>query len=262
MKGKTMDRSGVRTGLVIFALAAGLSAAPAMAAGALVLNGKIASTDVRTLNGSAYVKLSDLAKALGMNITRRSDGNYELATAGGANQVEGLRQGKIGDVLFDGRWRFQVLSVEMPDSYTMKTAGDTPSSWPRDIIEFDTPTQVLRAKPGYKLVVVNCRMRNGQKTSQTFWLAELPGNNVNTAITDKNGQSYAPVGFDLRGGPNQSGQMLPGAKEEFPILFSVPKDAEVRDLIFTLKNNGEGEPHDVRVSLTGAAPAAAPAAAP
>src|SRR5215211_7802906 len=90
----------------------------ALAGPSLVMNGKVASTNVRTIDGSAYVKLADVAKALGMVVVKRGDG-YEIKKAGGANPIQGVLQGKIGDVLFDGKWRFQALEVQQPESYTM-----------------------------------------------------------------------------------------------------------------------------------------------
>jgi hypothetical protein len=226
----------------------GLAASPVRAGETLVMNGTTASTDVRTLNGSAYVKLSDVAKALGMVLVKRP-GGYELTKAGGANQVQGVTQGKVGDVLFDGKWRFQVLSVEKPDSYTMKTPGVEPSSWPRDIIDYSSTTRILKAKPGYQLVVLNGRVTTGVKQKRTLWTASIDKQN-NTALTDTEGSSYTPVGYDFEGGPTQSKWLVQGAALSFPILFSVPETAVLKDLIFTLKNNQTDEKaNDVRVSL-------------
>src|SRR5262249_44397470 len=134
-------------------------------------------------------KLADVAKALGMVLVKRA-GGYEITTAGGANQVQGVAQGKIGDVLFDGRWRFQVLSLETPEAYTMKVPSVEPSSYPADLIEYDRTTHGVRSKPGYKLIVLQCRMANGQKSTQTFWLARK---DVNTALADAQGESHVPV---------------------------------------------------------------------
>ena len=229
------------------ALALALNVLPAQAAEKLVYNGKMASSDVRVIDGNAYVKLGDLAKALGMVVVKLPGGGYELTKPGGANQVQGVTQGKIGDVLFDGRWRFQVLSLHTPESYTMKVPSVSPSSHPRDIIEFSESTRILRPKPGYKLVVVQCRMSNGQKTSQTFWIAQR---DVNTALADMQGESHAPVGYDLEGAPIQSKMLLPGAATSFALLFSVPVGVQVKDLVFTLKNNDSSQKgNDVRVSL-------------
>src|SRR5688500_15525819 len=68
----------------------------------LVINGKVVSRDVRIINGRPYAPLADIARGMGQTLAKRGSG-YELAAAGGANQVEGLR-GKIGDTLFDGKW--------------------------------------------------------------------------------------------------------------------------------------------------------------
>ena len=232
--------------LLVFALPMG----SAWADQNLVMNGKVVSTSVRTVGGSPYVKLSDVAKALSMVVSKRP-GGYEITKSGGTNQVQGL-QGKIGDLLFDGRWRFQVLSVAQPDTYTMKTPGDEPSSYPADTINFDRKTQLVSPKSGYKLVVIQCRMINGQKNKQTFWLAAKDGNN---ALADQQGESYAPIGYDLEGAPIQSKPLLPGAKTDFPILFSVPQNIELKDLVFTLRNNDFSQKgNDVRVSLTPALP--------
>jgi hypothetical protein len=242
-----MNRFVTRMELAGLALGLALSATPALAGPTLVLNGKTASTDVRTINGSAYVRLADVAKALGMIVVKRP-GGYEIIKSGGANQVEGVTQGKIGDVLFDGRWRFQVLSLETPDSYTMKTPSVEPSSHPRDIIEYDRANHVLRAKPSYKLVVLRCRMINGQKSTQTFWMGHRE---VNNALADTKGESHAPVGYDIEGAPIESKPLLPGAKTDFAVLFSVPEGTEVKDLVFTLRNNDSAlKANDVRVSLT------------
>ena len=232
--------------LLVFALPMG----SAWADQNLVMNGKVVSTSVRTVGGSPYVKLSDIAKALSMVVSKRP-GGYEITKSGGTNQVQGL-QGKIGDLLFDGRWRFQVLSVAQPDTYTMKTPGDEPSSYPADTVNFDRKTQLVSPKSGYKLVVIQCRMINGQKNKQTFWLAAKDGNN---ALADQQGESYAPIGYDLEGAPIQSKPLLPGAKTDFPILFSVPQNIEMKDLVFTLRNNDFSQKgNDVRVSLTPALP--------
>jgi hypothetical protein len=65
-----------------------------------------------------------------------------------------------------------------------------------------------------------------------------------------NGTSYAPIGYDFEGSPIQSKRLVFGASLSFPILFSVPQDTRVKDLIFTMKNNQTSEPgNDVRVSL-------------
>lgn len=85
-----MSRLPLAAGLAALALCA----APALAGDTLVMNGKIASTDVRTVGGSTYVKLSDVAKALGMVLVKRP-GGYELTKAGGADQVQDDQRAEV-----------------------------------------------------------------------------------------------------------------------------------------------------------------------
>lgn len=223
----------------------GASATIAAGGGKLILNGKVASTDVRTVNGSPYVKLSDMAKALGMVVVKRP-GGYELIKAGGAGQVEGALQGKIGDTLFDGKWRFTVLGIETADSYTLKAPGEPyPYNAP---VKYNHVTRVLQPEPGHKLIVIQCRIANGQKTTQTLWIVQK---DTRTALADTKGESHAPVAHDVAGAPIQTQPLLPGAKKEFPLVFSVPQGTEAKDLIFTLRNNSSSEKGtDVRISLT------------
>ncbi|MES2461894.1 MAG: hypothetical protein V4671_15020 [Armatimonadota bacterium] len=237
-----------RTLVSALVLVIGIGAASAAGGGKLIFNGKVASTDVRTVNGSAYVKLSDMATALGMVVVKRGDG-FELVKKGGANQVDGVLQGKIGDTLFDGQWRFTVLSIQTPESYVVKTPSIREILRGTDNISNDEKTGTLRAATGYKLVVIQCRVTNGQKSPQTFWLGK---DAVKNALAGRDGQSHAPFGYDLEGAPTQSKTLLPGAAALFPILFSVPEATEPKDLVFTLRNNdfsSNGKSSDVRVSL-------------
>lgn len=223
-----------------------IGALTAAQADTLTLNGKTASSDVRMVGGSPYVKLSDVAKALGMVVVRRA-GGYELTKAGGANQVNGDVQGKMGDTLFDGRWRFTVLGMITADSLTFKSQGE-----PSDdggATKYNSVTRTFTPSSGNRLVILTCRISNGQKTAQTFWMAH---GDSNTALTDTDGQSYPPTAYDVNGAPIQTKVILPGAKVEFPLIFSIPTGAKVKDLVFTLRNNNSSEKgHDVRVSLAG-----------
>lgn len=247
-----MNRRDTRGALLALTTTLALSVtAHAQANPTLILNGKTASTDVRVINGSAYVSLADVARALGMIVVKRPGGGYEITKPGGANQVGGNLQGKIGDVLFDGQWRFQVLSVQTPDAYLVKTPGLQGLFRGISTIRNDENNRLVRAAPGFKLVVIQCRMANGQKSPQTFWLAQSSG--VNNALTDTQGESYAPFGYDLEGAPTQSKTLLPGAGTSFPILFSVPDATQLKDLVFTLRNNdfsaNKPKVSDVRVLL-------------
>ncbi len=57
------------------------------------LNGRKMSGDVRTINGCQYVPLSDVAKSLGMTVSKKN-GGYVLIAAGGANAIRGKVSGK------------------------------------------------------------------------------------------------------------------------------------------------------------------------
>ncbi|MCW3062294.1 MAG: hypothetical protein JWQ02_4115 [Capsulimonas sp.] len=236
-----------KRGRGVMAIAAAVMAAGPATAATVTMNGQVVSTDVRSLGGGQYIRLSDVAKALGMVVVKRA-GGYDLQKPGGANQV-GSTTGKVGDLLFNGQWRFRVQSVQTPDSYHVKTPGVSGQFRGIDNIKNDEASGVVTAAPGYKLVVIECRMANGQKTPQTFWLAK---NGVKNALTDTKGESYEPFGYDLEGSQAQSKRLLPGAGTTFPILFSVPEDTQLKDLIFTLRNNDFNETAkitDVRVSL-------------
>lgn len=212
----------------------------------LTLNGKTASSNVRIVGGSPYVKLSDVARALGMVVVKRA-GGYELTKAGGANQVNGDVQGKMGDVLFDGRWRFTALSMTTADTYTLKSQGEPGDD--NGASKFNSVARTFTPAPGNQLVILQCRLSNGQKTAQTFWMARQESN---TALTDTEGQSYPPSAYDVNGAPIQTKSLLPGAKIEFPLIFCIPTVAEAKDLVFTLRNNNSSEKgRDVRVSLKG-----------
>ncbi len=67
------------------------------------------------VNGTPYVKLADVAKALNMTVSRWGN-DYALSAAGGADQVEGL-QGKVGDTLFNRQFSLRVLEVVRTKRY-------------------------------------------------------------------------------------------------------------------------------------------------
>jgi len=224
--------------------AAIVAVASAAHADKLILNGKVASTNVKTVNGQPVVPLSDLAKAMGMVVVK-SNGRYEIKKAGGTYQVQDL-SGKVGDVLFDGKWRFQVLSVATPESFTMSTDAQPYKEY--SVSSFTNG--VFKPNAGYKLVVIKCRITNGQKTKQTLWTA-ISDQGMNTALTDSSGSSFPPLAYDYEGGPNVTKPLLPGASLTFPIIFGVRQDTRLKDLVFTLKNNETfTKGTDVRVSLS------------
>ena len=220
----------------------------------LFVGGKTASTDIRIIGGRPYVPLADMAKAMNGTAVKHKGGGYEITlgsvdtttpedgskadgvAAGGANEVRGTR-GKIGQVLFNGKWRFSVLSVDHAASYDSKFLPDKQTFAPTGDTE--------------ELVIVHCRMKNGQKDTQMAMLS--PVHPHHTGLADDQGQSYAPMGYDKRGGSSDEGpKLLPGAQTEFAILFSVPKGTVLKDLVFSIQTAYEDFPEggtDVRISL-------------
>ncbi len=214
----------------------------------LIVAGKTASTDIRLVDGRPYVPLSDMAKAMNGTVVKRKSG-YEIvlgdvdkaaaepkAVAGGANEVHGTR-GKIGEVLFNGKWRFSVLSVEHAASYDSQFLPDKRTFTPGGDTE--------------ELVLVHCRMKNGQNMTAVAMLSQIHPHN--TALTDNQSQSYAPMDYDKRGGHTDEGPtMLPGSQTEFVIVFSVAKGTTLKDLVFSEQNLDEAPDGgtDVRISLS------------
>lgn len=210
----------------------------------LVLNGKTASNDVRVISGKAYAPLKDIAKAQGLIVVPIS-GGYEIKTAGGATPIRGL-QGKVGDVLFDGKWRFQLLSIHKAGTYVLKNKSTTDYAVYNAIAELDDRTFLPRE--GRILLVVKCRLTNGRNANAALWTYN---NDTRTAIADSSGESHPPIAYDLEeSGPFQSKSLLPGAKTDFTVLFSIPNDKTPKDLVFTLRTiDNKDKGNDARVSL-------------
>jgi len=206
----------------------------------LTIDGTGISSDVRTLNGKAYVPVADVARYLKMTVSHGASG-YALATAGGAGQDNGARQGKLGDVLFTGKWRVTVQDVTTADEYQERY--------------YQNADKITPHGAGDTLVIVNCQLRNGLKQTQSPLLTErIPGN---TAIADANGQSYAPIDIDARQDTNKIGsyeaaKMLPGSAVKFALVFSVPKGTVPSALVFTIGNYPDdvgGKGVDLRIRL-------------
>jgi hypothetical protein len=167
---------------------------------------------------------------------------------GGANQVEGLN-GKVGQMLFTGRWRFQVQEVNTVDSYTLKVpTSEQDYGKYNSVAEYDLKTHVFTPKEGYQIVAVKALVKNGQKTTQQLgcYLGEL-----HTAIADTKGGSYPPFAYDmLSQGAWVTKPLLPGAGQEMTVLFAVPTGTELKDVVFTLNNWSDIKGKDVRISLS------------
>jgi len=224
-----MNRLGVR---LAFIVAVSLSAAAALGwagwAGAkLYYNGKVASTDVIMKDGVAYVPIRDIAAALSLSLQPRADG-YTLIKTGGANQVEGL-QGKIGDDLFNGAFRLKVVRVVRGDHYQRQfSKGDD-----------------LVGPNGDDIVAVILHLKNGMKQAKTVDL--MPGGN--TAITDENEHSYGAFTGGYMDIPERAPTLVPGAATDYALTFHVPKNAVLKDLIFSPKSLVYDGGPDFRISL-------------
>lgn len=212
----------------------------------LTINGRTASVDVRSIDGRPYVSLRDMARAMGGHLVRSSSG-YAIETdsvggdtepAGGANEVHGSR-GSLGQMLFTGKWRFEAVSLSRSSSYDSQYLPDHQTFSPSGDSE--------------ELVVVQCRLKNGQTSAQKAMLSSVHPHNI--ALTDDRGQSYSPVAFDKRTDSTDEGpKMLPGSQTDFCVLFSVPRGTRLRDLVFSLQNAYEDTPDggtDVRINLHG-----------
>ena len=189
-----------------------------------------------------------MAKAMNGSAVKHKGGGYEITlggvdtttpeagtVAGGANEVRGTR-GKIGQVLFNGKWRFSVLGVDHAASYDSQFLPEKRAFTP--------------AGDSDELVIVRCRMKNGQNATQVAMLSQIHPRH--TALADTQGQSYAPFDYDKRGGHTDEGPtMLPGSQTEFAILFSVPKGTALKDLVFSVQNVEEAPDGgtDVRITL-------------
>jgi hypothetical protein len=193
----------------------------------LYLNNKVASSSVIMHNGATYVPVRDVAAALDLSVEKRPDG-YALIRAGGANQLEGLR-GKIGDDLFNGRYRFKVIKVVRGQKYTRQFGG----------------TNDVEATAGSEIVAVICRLENGTNMAQTVDL--MPGRN--TAVTDQDSHSFVPFTGLANDVPERGPKLLPGAATDFAIVFQVPASAVLNDLVFSVQDFSAKPSQDFRVSV-------------
>lgn len=97
----------------------------------ITINGKSVPGKTLVSKGETYIPLSALKAAGVTSNVKGTTLALGLTPAGGANQVDAL-EGKVGDWLFNGIWRFKVISVDANDD----------------------------GRPGWK---VNVELRNGTK---------------------------------------------------------------------------------------------------
>jgi hypothetical protein len=206
----------------------------------LTVDGATVSTDVRTMDGKAYVPVADVARYLKMSISHAASG-YALSTTGGAGQDNGAGQGEIGDVMFTGKWRFTVTGLTTADSYDEQYCQDRKKLAPNNATD--------------TLVIVDCRLKNARTQTESPLLTErMPGN---TAIADSGDQSYPLIDVDARQDLGKAAsygaaKMLPGSSVDFALVFSMPKNVTASALVFTIGTYPDdvgGKGTDVRVAL-------------
>ncbi len=206
----------------------------------LNIGGKTVPTNAKKIGGKTYVAIDDVAKALGMKASV-SGSTISIKNAGGAYQVANKLKGNIGEDLFSGRWGFKVVSVERGPVYK----GRYTNKYNRDL-EYDSAE-------GEEVVAIQCRLKNGTKVKTNFAFA-VRDYGENTALTDQDAQSFAPVGYDVFADePSPLGKsILPAASANFAIVFKVPKGTVLKDLVFTAVvygERGDNKGTDFRVSL-------------
>ena len=218
---KTSRRRYLTLGISATFAVALCGAAYAASSAGWSLNGRYVSSNVRMIGGQAYVPLADIARAMNLKVTKKGSTYAVQASAGGATQVNGLRQGEIGDQLSSGKWGFLVTGVQEMAEYSERYSQEG-----RQIV----------AKPGEKLVVIDAWIRNNVQKTQTPILTERYCGN--TALTDDQGQSYVPIDIDARQKTNKSrgygaATLLPAAKMKMALVFSVPQETKVKSLVFS-----------------------------
>ena len=236
-----MRKHLIWTSLAVLAISAATAAVQAVSQ--LLINGQVASADVRVINGKAYVPVTDVAKALDYTV-QKTDKGYELVKAGGANQIANKNVGKLGEEVFTGQWKFTVIEAK-------RVAEAIP-----EYLE-DQPWNRRTAGPGMDIVVLKCRVKNGTSAKNTIVLDKWDGNN--TTLTDMDENAYVPTqhGYDAKLNEHfpDGATFLPGGAINFNLRFEVPKTAKLKDLVFTViryddrSNVKTKVPTDIRIHL-------------
>jgi hypothetical protein len=178
----------------------------------LYIKGALASGSVMEVKGVAYAPIRDIAKAMNLSLSKTGRG-WELSDAGGANMVQGTT-GKVGDELFNGRHRFKVVKVFRGPKYINQFSGDN---------------YEVRAIPeGNDIVAITCRLKNGTKETVTYDLFMGP----KTGLTDTEEHSYGCFIGTSVDALNRGATVLPGAAVDFAVTFQVPRNAELKDLVY------------------------------
>ena len=184
------------------------------------MNGKTIATNVKMVDGKPYVSLSDLAKGMGMTLQKTPTG-YKLVSAGGANALAGKLTGNVGDELFTGEWKFTVRSVATGNVYRPVYNGEKDPYHPK--------------APGETLVIVNCRIKNGNPRTERIDFFDAVSNADHGSLTDSDEHGYRTMLCDVKlNYYRYAVDTLPGAAVDFALIFSVPKETKPKDLVYIL----------------------------
>jgi len=226
----TMPRIQVLLPIIVLAIAS--CTAWAMQTGStLTMNGKVISTDIQIVKGHAYVPLNDVASILGMTVVRKGQA-YRLARAGASHPIHSLT-GKLADNISSGVWQFQVAGIQHVSAYSQQYGTEKAQFAPKE--------------DGDTLVVVRCRVKNETKEMQEVSFDS--GSAGNTALIDSQENGYVPLAYDSRDSDYMADKMRSGSVHEFSIIFSVPKGATLKHLIYTVASSGLDNSTDFSVSL-------------
>ncbi|MBC8143378.1 MAG: hypothetical protein H7Y38_18275 [Armatimonadetes bacterium] len=218
-----------------------LARAPIM----LVINGGTpVSTSTTSIKGVTYVPVKDVAKALNMTAVV-SNGKINISPAGGANQSANKNVGKIGEEIFTGKYRFMVNSVQEAQTYDMKYANSR------------IFTKNIKAGEGEKLIIVDCRLKNGTAKQDEFVVSGTGDYAGITSLADTDEGSHTTDIMDVspdEGAP-YGAKLLPGAALRFAMVFKVNKSIQPKDLVFSIvryddRSDADTKRTDVRIHLT------------
>ena len=193
------------TSLFIIGLAA--AAVSSSDPSTLRFNDSTASTDVVMKNGHAYVPVSAVAKLL--NATVVAEGStFKFVPLDNSRQVNG-NEGKVGEMVRLGYSNITVTKVDSGATYKAKFGGSD-----------------FTADAGKKVVAIDIHIQNSTLKQQ---LCPVLGGDK-TALADTMGRSYTASSFsDFQA---RAVDLLPGAATDFTLVFNVPADIELKDLVY------------------------------
>ncbi len=175
--------------------------------GTLQFNDSTASADILMKGGHAYVPVSAVAKLL--NATVQVEGStYKFVPLDNSRQVNG-NEGKVSEMVRLGYANVTVTSVNEGQTYKAKYGGSDST-----------------ADAGKKIVSIELHIQNS--TLKTQLCSVLGGDK--TALADANGRSYNASSFSDFGARAQ--ELLPGAAVDLVLIFNVPADIELKDLVY------------------------------